>query len=139
MRVVIDTNVVVSGLLSPYGPPAEIVRLVAAGELPVCYDARIIAEYREVLHRSAFGFDERDVEWFLDQLVRDGESVASRSLGTRLPDPDDEPFLEVAVASSADALVTGNIRHFPETLRHGVLVCTPAAFIETLREEYSSK
>ena len=133
MRVVLDTNVVVSGLLSPYGPPGEIVRLVAAGELTVCHDARIIGEFREVLHRPAFGFDDRDVEWFLDQLVRDGESVVSRPLGGRLPDPDDEAFLEVAVASAADAFITGNIRHFPEPLRHGVLVCTPAEFIEAMR------
>jgi putative PIN family toxin of toxin-antitoxin system len=133
MRVVLDTNVVVSGLLSPYGPPGEIVRLVAAGELTVCHDARIVGEYREVLLRAAFGFDKRDVEWFLDQLIRDGENVVSRSLRTRLPDPDDEPFLEVAVASAAEALITGNIRHFPEPLRHGALVCTPTEFIDALR------
>ncbi|MBM3277488.1 MAG: PIN domain-containing protein [Candidatus Handelsmanbacteria bacterium] len=46
MRVVLDTNVLVSGLLSPYGPPVELVRLVAMGVLQVCYEARILAEYR---------------------------------------------------------------------------------------------
>ncbi len=46
MRIVLDTNVVVSGLLNAFGPSAQIVRLVAAGNLDLCYDARILTEYR---------------------------------------------------------------------------------------------
>lgn len=44
MKVVLDTNVVVSGLLSPFGPPGEIVRMTADGFLELCYDARILSE-----------------------------------------------------------------------------------------------
>ena len=51
MNVVLDTNVLVSGLISPFGPPADIVRLLAAGAIRVCYDACIFGEYREVLSR----------------------------------------------------------------------------------------
>ena len=51
MRVVLDTNVLVSGLLSPYGSPGEIVRRLAAGELTPCLEVRILVEYREVLLR----------------------------------------------------------------------------------------
>jgi predicted nucleic acid-binding protein len=47
MRIVVDTNVLVSGLLSPFGPPGVIVSLTAAGRLSLCYDARILAEYAE--------------------------------------------------------------------------------------------
>ncbi len=48
MRFVIDTNVLVSGLLSPYGASAEIVRMLAAGAFDLLYDARIVSEYKEV-------------------------------------------------------------------------------------------
>ena len=65
MRVVLDTNVVVSGLLQALGPSGQIVRLVAEGELQVCYDVRILAEYREVLLRPKFRFEPGRVEAFL--------------------------------------------------------------------------
>lgn len=57
MLAVLDTNVVVSGLLKPYSSAGYIVRLVAEGALQVAYDARILLEYREVLARPKFGFD----------------------------------------------------------------------------------
>ena len=56
MRIVLDTDVWVSGLLSPYGPPAKVVGMVAAGAVALCVDARILVEYEQVLARSRFGF-----------------------------------------------------------------------------------
>ena len=129
----LDTNVLVSGLLSPFGPPGEIVRLVSAGAVTLCLDARILTEYDEVLARSRFWFDGDSVAALLDYLDAASETVAAEPLRERLPDADDEPFLEVAVASSADYLVTGNLAHFPEPARAGVTVLTPAHFIERYR------
>ncbi|HKI01222.1 MAG TPA: putative toxin-antitoxin system toxin component, PIN family [Thermoanaerobaculia bacterium] len=54
MKIVLDTNILVSGLLQPFGPSGQIVRLVAAGELVLCHDSRILAEYWEVLLRKKF-------------------------------------------------------------------------------------
>ena len=130
MKLVLDTNVVVSGLLQPFGAPGQIVRLVAAGNVRVAHDARIIAEYREVLHRDKFGFTPALVEAFLDLIVAEGESVSAEPLPGRLPDPDDEVFLEVARAAQVDALVTGNLRHFPAARRQGVLVLSPRELIQ---------
>ncbi|HXL73081.1 MAG TPA: putative toxin-antitoxin system toxin component, PIN family, partial [bacterium] len=62
MIVVLDTNVLVSGLLSPYGPPGEIVRMVSSRALSLCFDARIISEYAEVLTRPKFPFRRDAVE-----------------------------------------------------------------------------
>jgi putative PIN family toxin of toxin-antitoxin system len=133
VRVVLDTNVLVSGLLSPYGAPAEIVRLAAAGELTLCLDVRVLTEYREVLLRPAFGFDAQRVDVLLEQVEREGCAVTAPPLPLPLPDPDDEVFLAVALAGHADALVTGNLRHFPENLRQGVRVLTPAVLLEAMR------
>lgn len=129
----LDTNVLVSGLLSPYGPPGEIVRLVSAGAVTLCLDARIFAEYDEVLARPRFGFDPDDVASLLDYIHFCAEVVASGPLERRLPDPDDEPFLEVAATCAADCLVTGNVAHFPVDARAGVPVLTPAQFMDALR------
>jgi uncharacterized protein len=133
LRVVLDTNVLVSGLLSPYGPPGEIARLVSSGSVVLCLDARILAEYEAVLSRPRFAFDPDAVAALLDYIDFRGEVVAAPPLAKRLPDPDDEPFLEVAVASRADCLITGNVRHFPAPGRAGATVLTPAEFLEVYR------
>ena len=54
MKVVIDTNIIVSGLLTPFGSPSEILRLLALGKLIICFDTRIMAEYLGVLNRPKF-------------------------------------------------------------------------------------
>lgn len=135
MKIVLDTNILVSGLLQPFGPSGQIVRLVAAGELVLCHDSRILAEYREVLFRKKFRFDPERVEILMEAIRVGGIPVAARPLAIRLPDPDDEPFLEIALASGAQCLVTGNIKHYPADARHGVEVISPRPFIDLYRVE----
>ncbi len=134
MRIVLDTNVLVSGLLSPFGPPGDIVRLIAAGEVRVCYDARIMDEYREVLSRPVFRIAAGRVESLLHQIAADGLLVAARPLAVPLPDPDDEAFLAVALAGSARCLVAGNLRHYPQPVRRGMPVLSPRDFLDLYRE-----
>ncbi len=129
MKIVLDTNVLVAGLLSPFGPCAEIVRMVSSGGVTVCFDALILAEYSEVLHRSKFGFDKDKVAALLDHIEHRGHTVASSPLRHSLPDPDDEPFLRVAVAGEAVCLVTGNASHFPAKLCQGRKVLSPSGFL----------
>jgi len=135
MKIVLNTNVLVSGLLSPYGPPGQIVRMLAAGELTLCHDARIICEYHDVLARPKFPFSPEHVEALLDQIRAAGEPVSTRPLAKRLPDGDDEPFLEVAIAGDAEHLVTGNPRHYPARCRGGVRVVSPRRFLDCLRAD----
>ena len=57
MKIVLDTNVIVSGLLTPFWSSGQIIRMVSAGILILQYDSRILLEYREVLYRPKFQFD----------------------------------------------------------------------------------
>ncbi len=133
MRIVLDTNVLVSGLLNPHGSPGRVLDLLAAGAVVLLYDDRIVSEYREVLSRTRFGFDPVDVAALLAFIERVGEAVATRPLNIALKDPDDVPFLEVAVAAAADALVTGNVRHFsPSRGKHDVDVITSPKLLAQL-------
>ena len=131
-RLVIDTNVLVSALLSPFGAPARVLDAVLAGQVQLLYDDRILAEYRAVLRRERFGFDLRDVAALLTFIRAEGERVSAPPLGFDLPDPDDAPFIEVAIAGKADALVTGNKAHFPTCACPGIPVLTPAELLEHL-------
>ncbi|HXU34354.1 MAG TPA: putative toxin-antitoxin system toxin component, PIN family [Thermoanaerobaculia bacterium] len=134
MKIVLDTNVLVSGLLQPVGPSGRIVSRAVAGELSLCHDERILAEYREVLLRKKFRFDPERVEVLLEGIQADGIVVEGRSLAISLPDPDDEPFLEIALAGEAQCLVTGNAKHYPSEARSGMEVLSPRSFIELYPE-----
>lgn len=110
MKIVLDTNIVVSGLIRSQGNPAQVLTLALAGAVQVCHDERILAEYAEVLARPHFKFDPMRVREVLTKLEADGFAVdASGHSDLNLPDEDDEPFLAVALAASADFLVTGNL------------------------------
>jgi len=98
VRVVLDTNVLVSGFLSPRRPPGRVVDLVTTGHLLLLHDDRILAEYREVLARPRFAIRPAEAAAVLDLIVHEGILCPAPPLSVPLPDPDDLPFLEVAVA-----------------------------------------
>jgi len=112
-KVVIDTNILVSSLLSPYGAPGRIVDMMLTGNLTVCYDSRILSEYSEVLERPKFGFNKRDVKLLIDFIASSGISVIPAPLSVELLDEDDRAFLEVAKHCDA-FLITGNKKHYPD-------------------------
>src|SRR5687767_1264965 len=99
---------------NPPAKPARILALVRSGRITPQFDERILAEYGEVLARPRFGFNPVDVALLLADLNALGEHVAAQASGLSVPDPDDLPFIEVALAGRAEALVTGNVRHFPK-------------------------
>ena len=111
MRVVLDTNVVVSGLLSDHGAPAQVLDLCLSGDLTLVVDGRILREYRDVLSRPELHLASRDVAEFL-ALTEYAEYAVGIPLPLQFPDANDLPFIEVAVAAAVDAIVTGNVRHF---------------------------
>jgi len=133
MRVVLDTNVLVSAMLSAAGPCARVVELALEGLLLPCIDGRVLAEYREVLCRTKLGIAPADADSILRVFELSAESVSAPPLATKLPDADDLPFLEGA-ASAGAVLVTGNLRHFPKNQRKGVPVVRPAELLDLLRE-----
>lgn len=107
--------------------------MASAGALTLCVDARLLTEYETALLRPRFGFDEDCVSALIDYIEATADTAASIPLPVRLPDIDDEPFLEVALACSAEHLVTGNLAHFPEHARSDVSVLLPTEFLAVVR------
>ena len=137
-RAVFDTNVVVSGFLSPTGTPGRIVEWLRNGEVQAVLDDRIMAEYAEVLARPAFRLPAAEVELVL-AVIRARSfwvEAATAHLVRGLPDPDDAPFLECALTAGVP-LVTGNIRHFPKIATRSVTVITPTQFVAPFKGEAS--
>lgn len=116
--VVIDTNVLVSSLLSKHkdASTVQIINAVFSGTIIPVFNNEILLEYYNVLHRPKFGFAEDDIQNLLNAIREHG--VFTEQLTTRvdLPDPKDIVFYEVVMAKRDENahLVTGNIKHFPK-------------------------
>lgn len=114
---VIDTNVLVSALLSSHDDAAtvQVVTRMLSGEVTPVYSGAIMAEYREVLCRKKFGFSPDAVDYLLAAITKFGLWVDPSPSGIVLPDMKDLPFYEVVLEKLDDdaRLVTGNLKHFP--------------------------
>jgi len=128
LQIVLDTNVLVSGLLSPHGAPARILNLVINGNVNLVLDARIFDEYSDVLRRKKFSFPEDSVNEIISFIRREGRFVSPVPVTCTIPDPGDLPFIEVSLHANIP-VVTGNIRHFSGL---GAIVITPVQFLEKL-------
>jgi putative PIN family toxin of toxin-antitoxin system len=131
VRIVLDTNVLVAGLLNPAGACGRLLDLVLDEMVSLAVDERILQEYEEVLLRPEFALPAAIVRQLLSFLRRSGEPVAALPLSIGLPDPDDLPFLEVAAAAGA-VLITGNQRHYPKRAAGRVAVVSPAECLNLL-------
>lgn len=113
LRVVIDTNVVVSAALRPYGLQRTVFLLALTKPARMYVSQEILAEYRNVLARSTLKIAKGRQQQLL-QLVRNrAHAVHPRYKLEITSDPEDNKFLECADAARADYLITGNQRHFP--------------------------
>ncbi len=135
IRAVLDTNVWVAGLLTPSGIPARICDLALSGLLTAVISPALLREYETVLARPELGLSLADVLEALAYLKMPGTHVIHVD-PTELPgvcnDSDDDHFLAAALAGSAAAVVTGNVRHFPPSPWRGILIVTPTTFLRLL-------
>ncbi len=129
--VVLDTNVLVSGLLNPNGSPGKILDLIIGNHIQIAYDDRILGEYEEVLSRPELHIHPSRVVATIDHIELSGKYVAAEPLSTEgYSDPDDIMFAEVFITSNANVLVTGNLRHYKPLIYHNMLVLSPVQFLE---------
>ena len=115
IRAVIDTNVVVSGLLSPAGNEALILLAIHQGLVRPCFSEVILEEYAGVLARPKFAFSADEIAALLAMFRRQGALILPKATTAVSIDPGDTKFLQCAETAQADYLVTGNKRHFPES------------------------
>ena len=125
---VIDTNVLVPALITknPEAATAKVVRLLLEQEFVPLYDADIIAEYEDVLHRSKFPILKETAEALISFIIENGIESSRVNFAESMPDEDDRVFYEVSLSQEDSFLVTGNLKHYPSSPR----VITPAQFLE---------
>ena len=114
IRIVLDTNVVVSAMLSRQGNEAMVLRMVRSGVLRACVSLAVLEEYESVLRRSSFHLPKSSIDELLRFLRVEAMTVSPQIAVNASPDEPDNRFIECAESSKAEFLVTGNKRHLPK-------------------------
>jgi putative PIN family toxin of toxin-antitoxin system len=134
LKVVYDTNVIVSAVLKPDSIPASVVTLALQCHVKLCLSEELLEEYTEVLNRPKFGLQPTAVEDFLRDITQGARFVHPKMRITAALDRGDNHVLECAAAAGADYLVTGNTKHFPRPKFRRTQIVTPAEFAIQLLE-----
>jgi putative PIN family toxin of toxin-antitoxin system len=113
MRVVVDTNVLVSAMLSPFGNEAQVLDATHKGRVAPCLSRAILSEYASVLARPKFGFPKEEINELIGTLQSKGWLIDPQPAPRASPDPGDDDFIACALFANAEFIVTGNKRHFP--------------------------
>lgn len=135
MRVVLDTNVLFSALFSPAGVPGQLVRVALAGRYELIVSPKLLDELRAALARPKSRLDPPTVARYVGQLEQQHlvqDPAGQPATWTR--DPDDDYLIALAVASGADAIVTGD-RDLTELVDPPVSVLTPRAFLDQMIQD----
>jgi putative PIN family toxin of toxin-antitoxin system len=128
MKIILDTNVIVSALLCPQSLPAKILGLVLNGIVGLVYDNNILVEYIDVLNREKFKINKEMIKIVLGFIKNNGEYTISIPQNIKFSDEDDRIFYELYKSEEVDFLITGNIKHFPKEKN----ILTPREFIEII-------
>lgn len=133
MRVVLDTNILISACWKPGGLEELVVERALAGRFQLVASPVVWAEYEEVLRRPKFAKLGPRVELLLTRL-RPAVTLFATTIPVKLAtDPDDNCILEAALAADADYVVTGNLRHFPPQMGKARIV-NARLFLDDLGE-----
>lgn len=136
MRVVVDTGVLVSGLIRPQGTIGEVLRALRDGRFVIIYTTPTVVEIIDVLGRPSFRakyhIQPDDVTALVNLIRLRGELVLPQITITDCRDPKDNKFLEAAVESNADAIVTGDFDLLELHPFQGIPILQPAEFIHNV-------
>ena len=127
MKIILDTNIIVSALLSSQGLPAKILNLILDGSATIVYDNNILSEYIDVLGRERLKINTELAKFVIEFIEKEGEYKIAIPLNIKFEDEDDKVFYELYKSGGVDYLITGNIKHFPN--EKGIV--TARQFLET--------
>ena len=139
MRVVVDTNILVSALIRPQGRVGAVLWHLRQGNYTLLYTQSLLEELADVLSRPRiqhkYGLGQEAAETVLTLILLRGEAVAAERTITACRDPKDDKFLEAAVAGKADAIVSGDEDLLVLHPFEGIPILSPAAFLQMLDAE----
>ena len=129
MRLVLDTNVIISAFINPGGKPSQILKMVLGREAELCYNTTILTEYESVMFRPKFSgkIETGIIRHFINIIRNIGFSYDPAHSVIKLTDESDRIFYDTAKGSGS-LLISGNIKHFPKE----PFIIPPADFLKGL-------
>ena len=134
-RIVVDTNVLVSGLRSSLGASHRLLQLIGASDFEIALSVPLVLEYEDALKRedAALGLSNEDIDRLIDYWCSVAHLQEIHFLWRPvLRDPKDDHVLELAVAAGCGLIVTHNIRDFAESEAFGVEAVRPGEFLRRI-------
>ena len=114
MKIVLDTNVLLSALLTPNRKASTILDKILNGAIEIYYNANIIDEYKEVLSRKKFGISKFKISVLISFIRMKGIYVFEYTKSNKsFEDVSDKIFYDIAISKDS-ILVTGNLKHYPK-------------------------
>jgi putative PIN family toxin of toxin-antitoxin system len=142
IRVVLDTNVVISALIKPGSIPESVFEIALSHpRVQLCLSKDIVGEYKAVLAYGKFKkyLHKDNIAQALRTIKQSAVLIEPRTVGIpKLVDPDDEKFLACAVTARAAYLITGNTKHFPQSSFGSVQIITPRDFYDKMFEQLAA-
>ena len=132
-RIILDTNVLYSGLYSSRGASFKILEAIHEKRIRIVLSTTLLFENEDVLKRNqpVLGLSEKEIEIILDYFCRQSEHQKIYFLWRpRLPDPKDDHLLELAVSAGIETIVTHNTKDFKGVEEFGIRALTPKEFLE---------
>jgi len=131
IRIVLDTNILISAVLTPQGAPAQVFLMgLQHPDFQLCVSGTIYAEYEDVIRRPRLHRTESEIQSILFSIREKSIWIKPVERVRACSDPDDDIFLECAQAAKAQYIVTGNTRHFPNSWA-GAQVVTAREFLDS--------
>lgn len=134
LKLVVDTNIVVSALLKPDSLPDLIINMILDKNFTLCLSEEIFNEYQGVLNRVKFKrLNQAKIRRLLLKIKKDAKWVRpSVSVDIIKKDPQDNKFLECALEAHADYFITGNTKHFSFKKFKNIHIVTPKEFLDII-------
>ena len=123
-KIVIDTNVIISSVLSPSGNPAEIMRMLDNGGAQIYYCQNILDEYKKVLSYERLKIDKSTQRDIIAKVKENGVLINPPKSDVPMPDESDRIFYDTAKRAGA-VLITGNMKHYPSE----PFIMTPTVYL----------
>jgi putative PIN family toxin of toxin-antitoxin system len=132
MRLVFDTNVVISAFINPHGKPSQILKMALSRKVEMCYNSAILSEYESVMLRPKFSsvIDSNNICRFINLIRSIGISFDPLPGNIKLPDESDRIFYDTA-RESGSILVSGNLKHFPKER----FIMSPVDFLKLVEKK----
>lgn len=133
LKIVIDTNVIVSAALHTESLPALLLSLALEDKARLFISPDLLSEYQSVLPRARFKLDPKEIEGLMRKITQKATLVkTTEPLNVIKGDEKDNRILECALKAKANFIITGNKRHFPFEEFKGIKIVTPREFMNKI-------